>query len=1222
MAFNWDSIDTDVNPALVLLPEFNSGAFDISLNPHGFAGGGHISQFPLSLAQVAIVAQAFPAFADLMSGYADAAAASAVLAGNNVTNLTGSSTTSQSLSSGSKSLTTQSGKSWGVGTTLMLSSDANPTTHWMVIQVTSYATTALQGDVKLFSGSGSRSDWTIRLVGYPGRAAGFAYLWSTGVTASDPTSGFVKINNATPGSATAMYISETDFDGNSLGTYLATLDDGTSTAKARVLIQSVTQSANFIVVDITGTLTDNGTWDTFAISPVASGGTLVNGAMVSITPVITGNKGDTGATGPSYAATSVTSLAIGTGSKSFTTQSGLAYQVGARLRATDAANSANWMEGLVTSYATTTLQITSDLTSGSGTIANWLINIAGERGATGATGPTGDDGGFEYQFNSGTSGDPGTGKFLFNNATFASASSFFINETDGNANSLSSLLAAIDDGAGTNKTLVFAIKQGGAAHFSFYITAALVDVGSYDTFSITPISTAGSITNNDTFHLLFIPLEKGAAGTTGAAGPTTAPTWVFDTGTADADPGTNKFALNNATIGSVTKAFINDTGLGSADMTAFVLAWDDSTNSTHRGDLFIVQATDPTKWGIFTTGTVSDDGSYLDVGLTYVAGPGGFTAAATCAFAFTRAGNAGAGSGDVVGPASATDTALARYDGGTGKLLQNSVVTLSATVLAPAVDDAVALGSTTKEWADLFLASGAVINYANGNAAITHSSGILTVTVGDFRITTAGSNSASAVTVGGTQTLTNKTLTSPAITTPTGIVKGDVGLGNADNTSDANKPISTAQLGHNSIVGAFRVRAATTANIAVSTALNNADALDGVTLATGDLVLVKDQSSASGNGIYVVAASPARHTLLAAFNDYPGITVIVTEGTVNADSHWECTSDAGGTIDSNSLTFARYGGTFPTTTTDNTVPRFDGTSAAIQTSGVTIDDSNNVTGVGSLAASGLVSTPASATGGAGLRVAHGVAPTSPTNGDFWSTTIAWFVRTNGVTQTLATLEGTQTFSGTITLPATINFSSQGSIVKSGNHALTLTTTGTTNVTFPLGTSTLATNAAASTTLAGLVELATDAETQTGTDTVRGITPSNLTAKEATTAQYLANTADFILTTDQANAAGALFGLTDGATINWDMASGFNASVTLGGNRTLANPTNTIVGRTGAIVVTQDGTGGRTLAYGTNWEAAGAVMPVLSTAIGAKDVIFYWIQSSTSIIITGILKAVA
>jgi hypothetical protein len=127
--------------------------------------------------------------------------------------------------------------------------------------------------------------------------------------------------------------------------------------------------------------------------------------------------------------------------------------------------------------------------------------------------------------------------------------------------------------------------------------------------------------------------------------------------------------------------------------------------------------------------------------------------------------------------------------------------------------------------------------------------------------------------------------------------------------------------------------------------------------------------------------------------------------------------------------------------------------------------------------------------------------------------------------------------------------------------------------------------------------------------------------ETTTAEYLANTSARALSTDKVNAAGALFGLTDGANIAWDMASGFNASVTLGGNRTLSNPTNTIVGRTGAIVVTQDGTGTRTLAYGTNWEAAGGSFPVLSTAASSKDVIFYWIQSSTSIIITGILKAV-
>jgi hypothetical protein len=163
--------------------------------------------------------------------------------------------------------------------------------------------------------------------------------------------------------------------------------------------------------------------------------------------------------------------------------------------------------------------------------------------------------------------------------------------------------------------------------------------------------------------------------------------------------------------------------------------------------------------------------------------------------------------------------------------------------------------------------------------------------------------------------------------------------------------------------------------------------------------------------------------------------------------------------------------------------------------------------------------------------------------------------------------------------------------------------------------------AASDTATGVVELATDAETQTGTDTTRAITPANLSAKEATTAQYRNNTADRLLSTDQVNAAGAFFGLTDGTNIAWDMNSGWNASVTLGGNRTLSNPTNPIVGRTGMIKVTQ-GAGGQTLAYGTNWEFASATAVVLSTGAGAVDYIYYIVSSVTSIVITGISKAVA
>lgn len=102
-----------------------------------------------------------------------------------------------------------------------------------------------------------------------------------------------------------------------------------------------------------------------------------------------------------------------------------------------------------------------------------------------------------------------------------------------------------------------------------------------------------------------------------------------------------------------------------------------------------------------------------------------------------------------------------------------------------------------------------------------------------------------------------------------------------------------------------RVRVATTANITIASALNSGDTLDGVTLANGDRVLVKDQSTGSQNGIYVVADSPARATDYDAFSEYPGLVVAVMEGSTNADTLWQCTADLGGTIDSTSITFVR-----------------------------------------------------------------------------------------------------------------------------------------------------------------------------------------------------------------------------------------------------------------------------------------------------------------------------
>ena len=103
--------------------------------------------------------------------------------------------------------------------------------------------------------------------------------------------------------------------------------------------------------------------------------------------------------------------------------------------------------------------------------------------------------------------------------------------------------------------------------------------------------------------------------------------------------------------------------------------------------------------------------------------------------------------------------------------------------------------------------------------------------------------------------------------------------------------------------------AATTGNITISTALNNGDTLDGVTLSTNDRVLVKDQSTASQNGIYIVGSSPARADDLAAGADAAGMFTFVEQGTVNADNGFVCTSNKGSAVvGTNNLTFAQFSG--------------------------------------------------------------------------------------------------------------------------------------------------------------------------------------------------------------------------------------------------------------------------------------------------------------------------
>lgn len=94
--------------------------------------------------------------------------------------------------------------------------------------------------------------------------------------------------------------------------------------------------------------------------------------------------------------------------------------------------------------------------------------------------------------------------------------------------------------------------------------------------------------------------------------------------------------------------------------------------------------------------------------------------------------------------------------------------------------------------------------------------------------------------------------------------------------------------------------------------------------------------------------------------------------------------------------------------------------------------------------------------------------------------------------------------------------------------------------------------------------------------------------------------------------GTITTLTDGATITPDFSASNNFSVTLGGNRTLANPSNIVAGQSGVIFISQDGTGSRTLSYGSYWDFPGGTAPTLTTTASAVDLIAYVVRTTTSI----------
>jgi hypothetical protein len=162
------------------------------------------------------------------------------------------------------------------------------------------------------------------------------------------------------------------------------------------------------------------------------------------------------------------------------------------------------------------------------------------------------------------------------------------------------------------------------------------------------------------------------------------------------------------------------------------------------------------------------------------------------------------------------------------------------------------------------------------------------------------------------------------------------------------------------------VRVATTANGALATAFENGDNIDGVVLVTGDRILLKNQTTATENGVYVVNASGAP-TRAADFNTGSptlsgGTLVSVIAGTNNGSTLWACTNTTAITIGTTSITFRSYGtrgGAFAVGTGGVVQPANAGTGG-----GTAVGDGANSTGSVSIA----IGSSAQATGTGSIAV--------------------------------------------------------------------------------------------------------------------------------------------------------------------------------------------------------------------------------------------------------------
>jgi len=388
--------------------------------------------------------------------------------------------------------------------------------------------------------------------GEDGTSAGLDYLFSSTTTDSDPGSGYVRLNNGTYSSATAIYIDDADSKGVDVSADVLTWDDSTSTVKGFVTIKDQTTQSSYARFSISGTTTDASGYNKLAVTHIDSNGTITNGGAVSIHFTRTGDKGTKGAvTSYNYnfdtstsdadpgsgdirfnhgTYSSVTAIYIDDAeangvdvSADVLTWDDSTSTIKGYLHIVDTDDSTTWARFSITGATTdasgynklSVTHLSSNNTFSAADSLSVHFSPYGLKGDTGATGSTAGTSGLGMTWDNSTAdADNGAGKIAWNHATIASATVLYVDDVDDAGATIEPFVKTWDDVSNsTSRGYVQITKEGETGTYAvFKVNAAVTNATGYTKVNVAHVVSAGSFSDGDGVGVQFVQSGNDGSG--------------------------------------------------------------------------------------------------------------------------------------------------------------------------------------------------------------------------------------------------------------------------------------------------------------------------------------------------------------------------------------------------------------------------------------------------------------------------------------------------------------------------------------------------------------------------------------------------------------------------------------------------------------------------------------------------------------------------------------